>query len=124
MISMAEAAKRYGVSKQAIYISVAAGKLKAEKIEGRWHINPVDLDAYWKTRYSRLKSKDVFGGLIYNPSEGRYSPNMLAKALGLATQKVYYALRHRGLSYEKHLHQYVIQVSDLEAVKSLINGSS
>lgn len=91
-ISIAEAAKKYQITRQAVYVAIKNGKLKAEKIHSRWVITEENLEEYREKRYSREHS--VFDGEpLFNNDEGYFSVNQTAEMLGIPAQKVYYATR-------------------------------
>ncbi len=91
-VSITEAARINGVTRQAIYVAIKQKKLKAYKDSTRWTIDLQDLEEYRKQKYSRTKS--MFNGeLVFDNSKGYYSVNQAAKILGVPAQKIYYATR-------------------------------
>lgn len=115
-VSITEAAKINKVTRQAIYIAIKLGKLKAKKESTRWTINLQDLEDYRKQKYSRTKS--VFDGeLIFDNHKGYFSVNQVAKMLEVPAQKIYYATR---IGYMKAIRKgaaWVIHTDDIEAYK-------
>lgn len=115
-VSITEAAKINKVTRQAIYIAIKLGKLKAKKESTRWTINLRDLEEYRKQKYSR--SKSVFDGeLIFDNNKGYFSVNQVAKMLEVPAQKIYYATR---IGYMKAIRKgaaWVIHTDDIEAYK-------
>jgi hypothetical protein len=90
VVSITEAARINGVTRQAIYVAIKQKKLKARKETTRWTIHLDDLDHYRNQKYSR--SKSTFNGeLLYDNNKGYYSINQVAKMLGVPAQKIYYA---------------------------------
>lgn len=115
-VSITEAAKINKVTRQAIYIAIKLGKLRAKKESTRWTINLNDLEEYRKQKYSR--SKSVFDGeLIFDNNKGYFSVNQVAKMLEVPAQKIYYATR---IGYMKAIRKgaaWVIHSDDIEAYK-------
>ncbi len=115
-VSITEAARINKVTRQAIYIAIKLGKLRAKKESARWTINLKDLEDYRNQKYSR--SKSVFGGeLIFDNDKGYFSVNQVAKLLQIPAQKVYYATR---IGYMKALRRgaaWVIHTTDVEEYK-------
>ncbi|MEX0962057.1 MAG: helix-turn-helix domain-containing protein [Simkaniaceae bacterium] len=92
VVSITEAARINGVTRQAIYVAIKQRKLKAQKDSTRWTIRLEDLEEYRKQKYSREKS--MFNGeLLFDNNKGYYSVNQVAKKLGVPAQKIYYATR-------------------------------
>ena len=91
LISITEAARINNVTRQAIYVAIQQGKLKAVKQMNRWFIREDDLAVYTSSKYSRSKSTAPDGTLIF--SESRFSPKSVAKILKVPVQQVYYAIR-------------------------------
>ena len=56
VVSITEAAKINGVTRQAIYVAIKLKKLRARKETTRWTIDIKDLEEYRKNKYSRAKS--------------------------------------------------------------------
>src|SRR3990167_4492033 len=79
-VSITEAAKINNVTRQAVYVAIKQGKLKASKDATRWTIDLEDLENYRKQKYSR--SKSMFNGeLLFDNQKGFYSINQVAKLL-------------------------------------------
>ena len=113
-VSITEAAKLNGVTRQAIYVAIKHKKLKATKESTRWTIDLEDLEDYRKNKYSR--SKSMFDGeLLFNNEEGYYSVNQVAKMLGVPAQKVYYATRIGRLKAHRKGAAWVIHMDDVKA---------
>ena len=99
-VTITEAAKINGVTRQAIYVAIKQDKLKAQKDSTRWTISLRDLEEYRRNKYSR--SKSTFNGeLIFDNNKGYYSVNQVAKILGVPAQKIYYATRVNMLKASK-----------------------
>lgn len=92
VVSITEAARINNVTRQAIYVAIKQKKLRASKDATRWTIDLADLEEYRKKKYSREKSK-FNGELVFDNAKGYFSVNQVAKMLGVAPQKIYYATR-------------------------------
>ena len=116
VVSITEAARINGVTRQAIYVAIKKKKLKARKETTRWTIHLDDLDHYRNQKYSR--SKSTFNGeLLYDNNKGYYSINQVAKMLGVPAQKIYYATRIGLLSASRKGAAWVVNVNDLKSYK-------
>ena len=93
-LAISDAARVSGITRQAVYVAIKNGKLKAVQGEDRrWLVSSFDLAIYEASKYDRLKSKDPEGNFFYCPAEGRYSIRMVAEKLNVPIQKVYYLVR-------------------------------
>lgn len=124
-VTITEAAKINGVTRQAIYVAIKQDKLKAQKDSTRWTISLRDLEEYRRNKYSR--SKSTFDGeLIFDNNKGYYSVNQVAKILGVPAQKIYYATRVNMLKATRKGAAWVINEEELnsyrEAFLSKKNG--
>lgn len=96
-VSMKEAAKINGVSRQAIFFAIKKGILKAQqKSNRRWKIKLSDLEKYRRQKYSRNKSK-YKEELIFDNDKGYYSVKQTANILGVTIFHVYYAVRNKKI---------------------------
>ncbi len=112
-VSITEAARINNVTRQAIYVAIKQGKLKARKESTRWTINLADLEEYRKNKYSR--SKSTFNGeLLFDNEKGYYSVNQVANKLGVPAQKIYYATRIGLLKAHRKGAAWVIHEGDLK----------
>ena len=116
VVSITEAARINGVTRQAIYVAIKQKKLKAKKETTRWTIHLDDLEEYRNQKYSRAKS--TFNGeLLYDNNKGFYSINQVAKMLNVPAQKIYYATRIGLLSASRKGAAWVVHVEDVKAYK-------
>lgn len=113
LVSITEAAKHNGVTRQAIYVAIKLNKLKARKETTRWTVHLDDLEEYREKKYSRTKST-FDGELLFDNKKGFYSVNQVAKMLGVPTQKIYYATRIGLLKARRKGAAWVIHQEDLE----------
>tara|TARA_B100000989_G_scaffold241086_1_gene187973 strand:+ start:249 stop:683 length:435 start_codon:yes stop_codon:yes gene_type:complete len=113
VVSITEAARINGVTRQAIYVAIKQNKLKASKESTRWTIDLNDLEKYRRDKYSRTKST-FEGELLYNNDKGFYSVNQAAKMLGVPAQKIYYATRIGVLKAIRKGAAWVIHIDDIK----------
>ncbi len=112
-VSITEAARINGVTRQAIYVAIKQGKLKASKDEARWTIHLDDLELYRRDKYSRTKS--MFNGEpLFDNMKGYYSINQIAKVLNVPPQKIYYATRVGLLKAMRKGAAWVVHMDDVK----------
>lgn len=111
-VTITEAARINGVTRQAIYVAIKQDKLKAQKDSTRWTISLRDLEEYRRNKYSRTKSTFA-GELIFDNNRGYYSVNQVAKVLGVPAQKIYYATRVNMLKAVRKGAAWVIHTDDI-----------
>lgn len=104
--SLEEAGKAAHVTKQAIYLAIQKGNLKAQKMteatkysrRGQWTIKKADLDEYRANKYNREKYT-VNGEKVFDVEKGEFSVNQVAKILGkmlcesIPVAHIYYLIR-------------------------------
>ncbi|MDN3508679.1 MAG: helix-turn-helix domain-containing protein [Candidatus Neptunochlamydia sp.] len=113
LVSITEAARINGVTRQAIYVAIKQNKLKARKDSTRWTIDLGDLEEYRRNKYSRTKST-FEGELLFNNDRGFYSVNQVAKMLGIPVQKIYYATRIGALKASRKGSAWVIHIDNVK----------
>ena len=113
VVSITEAARISGVTRQAIYVAIKQNKLKARKDSTRWTIDLDDLEDYRRNKYSRTKST-FDGELLFDNNKGFYSVNQAAKILGVPAQKIYYATRIGMLKATRKGAAWVIHTDDIK----------
>ncbi|MDA8773544.1 helix-turn-helix domain-containing protein [Chlamydiia bacterium] len=121
LLSINDAARRYRVTRQAIYVAIRDGRLNAKKIDKRWWIDIEDLKIFRKKRYSREKSTFA-GAPLYDNNKGYYSVKQTAKILKLPKQKIYYATRSGYMKAMRKGAAWVIHIDEINNFK--INGKS
>lgn len=114
VVSITEAAKLNGVTRQAVYVAIKLNKLKARKETTRWTIHLDDLDSYRQQKYSRAKSVHN-GELVFDNKKGYYSVNQVADILSVPAQKIYYATRIGALKAHRKGAAWVIHNDDVKA---------
>lgn len=113
VVSITEAARINGVTRQAIYVAIKQNKLRARKDSTRWTIDLNDLEEYRQNKYSR--SKSTFDGeLLFDNDKGFYSVNQVADMLGVPAQKIYYATRVGVLKASRRGAAWVIHIDDVK----------
>jgi predicted DNA-binding protein YlxM (UPF0122 family) len=114
VLSITEAAKAHGITRQAIYVAIKYKKLKACKESARWEINLKDLEEYRSQKYSRQKS--LFNGeLLFDKSKGLHSIKETANLLKVPVQQIYYATRVGLLKATRKGAAWVIHTSEIKA---------
>ena len=113
VVSITEAARINGVTRQAIYVAIKQNKLRARKDSTRWTIDLDDLEDYRRNKYSRTKST-FDGELLFDNDKGFYSVNQAAKILGVPAQKIYYATRIGMLKATRKGAAWVIHTDDIK----------
>ncbi len=114
MVTITEAAKINNVTRQAIYVAIKLNKLKAKKETTRWEIHLDDLEDYRRQKYSREKSMDGNGELIFDKGKGFYSVNQVAAMLQVPPQKIYYATRSGLLKAHRKGAAWVMHEEDVK----------
>lgn len=113
VVSITEAARINGVTRQAIYVAIKLKKLRAKKETTRWTIHLDDLENYRKSKYSRTKS--LFNGeLLFDNNRGYFSVNQVAEMLEVPAQKIYYATRVGMLKAHRKGAAWVIHSEDVK----------
>jgi hypothetical protein len=116
VLTLQEIARMAQVSVQAVRMGIINKRFPAHKVARRWWVYKQDYIDYVKSKYSREFSKDENGSLIYNPDEGRYSPNQLAKLLGEPVQHIYFLINSNRLrSTRKGKCSHVVSMEDLQS---------
>lgn len=113
VVSITEAARINNVTRQAIYVAIKQGKLRATKDATRWTIHLDDLEDYRKNKYSRSKST-FDGDLLFDNRRGYFSINQVANMLGVPAQKIYYATRVGHLKASRKGAAWVVHVDDMK----------
>lgn len=119
LMTVSQAMKKYGVTRQAIYLCIYNNRLKAVKDQGRWKITEKAWDDYTKSKYDRMFSVSN-GEKIYDPEHGILSPGMVSSMFNLDRQKIYYLIRKNVIPAEKCGCSYVLKIEDIELHKEKI----
>lgn len=114
LLTISQAAKANGVTRQAIYFAIKMKRLNAKQENEIWLISERDLKEYSKTKYTRSKSRKN-GELIFDKSKGFYSIYEAAKFLNKNTNHIYYLVRVGKL--KTHRQGTAIVIKDTELYK-------
>jgi excisionase family DNA binding protein len=116
LLTMSQAARKNGITRQAIFFAIKMKRLDAKKENGTWLISESALKEYSEKKYCRSKSRKE-GELIFDKQKGFYSITEAAKILNKNVNHIYYLVRmgklktHRQGSAivieDKELHNYV-----------------
>lgn len=112
LFNMSQAARKSGVTRQAIYFAIKKKRLTAKRENGIWLITKTDLELYFKTKYSRSNSKRQ-GQFIFDKNKGFYSIVEAANFMNKTTNHIYYLVRVGKLSSHRQGSAIVIQDADL-----------
>lgn len=136
--SLSEAAEYARTCRQAIYLAIHKGSLKAEKrlVKNKrsrwltqWVVKKTDLDEYRKTKYSRDK-RTFNGQKLFDLDESRVSVLQASKILSQAldrpypTARIYYLLRTGKARGLKKAAAWIIEKDVLLAIYALEGGNT
>ncbi len=110
-MSLTEAANRYHVTRQAIFLAIKKRNLKAHQEGRQWYIYERDIDEYRASKYNREKSK-FNGQYLYSREKHEMSPRQCAKLFGVEEQHIYYLVHVGKLEAEKRGYAIVIKYED------------
>lgn len=113
VVSITEAARINNVTRQAIYVAIKQGKLRATKNATRWTIDLQDLETYRRDKYSRSKST-FEGELLFDNRKGYFSINQVADICNVPAQKIYYATRVGHLKAHRKGAAWVVNIDDVK----------
>lgn len=110
-------------TRQAIYVAVIKGNLKATKRlshHGKmtWMITPEDLEEYQNNKYSTDRRR-INGELVFDKRQGRisvkYAADLLSQMLGyqITESSMYYKLRTGEIPCSRKGSTYIINETDL-----------
>lgn len=116
IMSLTAASQLSHRTRQALYLAIFKGRLKAKKVEGRWKLTIKDLRDYEESRYSRAHSRRD-GELLYDKKKGLYSITQVSQTLNISYNKVYYSIMSGKLPAQRKGASYVIHKDDVAAWK-------
>lgn len=114
LLTVSQAAKNQGVTRQAIFFAIKMKRLNASKENDTWLISESDLKEYFDNKYCRSKSRKQ-GELIFDKNKGFYSITETAEFLGKNTNHIYYLVRMGKL--KSHRQGTAIVIQDIELYK-------
>lgn len=123
MLTISQAAKKNGITRQAIFFAIKMKRLTAKRINDTWLVSESDLKEYAESKYSRSKSRNE-GDLIFDKSKGFYSISEAAKYLGKNTNHIYYLVRMGKLQSHRQGTAIVIKDTELYKYSDFINKKS
>lgn len=107
MLTLTDAAEEMRSSRQAVYIAIRKGRLKAAQIHRHWWVRRGDLTEYRSMRYCRLYST-YQGEPLYDLEKGEFGPEHAAKYLGVPKNKIYYLITKGELRVSRRGHHYIL----------------
>lgn len=119
--TITEAAEHSHVTRQAIYVAIKKGKMKANKKGTKWFILTKDLEEYRLNKYSRHNRK-VDGELVFDIDKGHYSILQVSKIMShelrrpYPMQRIYYLVHQGKLRAFKKGCAWVIMQEQVEAL--------
>lgn len=114
LLTVSQAAKNHGVTRQAIFFAIKMKRLNASKENDTWLICESALKEYFDNKYCRSKSRKQ-GELIFDKNKGFYSITEAADFLGKNTNHIYYLVRMGKL--KSHRQGTAIVIQDVELYK-------
>ena len=119
IVSITEAAKILGITKQAAYVAMRNGRIPATKClhTKKWLITVEAIKVYKQNKYSRALSR-YNGEIIFDKSKGLYSVREVAQILDVPTQKIYYALRLGHLKSYRRGAAWVVHIDNIRAYEA------
>lgn len=123
LLTISQAAKKNGVTRQAIFFAIKMKRLNATKENDTWLLSEKDLKEYSKNKYCRSKSRKE-GQLIFDKDKGYYSISEAAKYLGKNTNHIYYLVRMGSLKSHRQGTSIVIQDVELHKYAEFMNKKS
>ena len=121
-LTITDAARIMGISRQALYVAIKNMRLKADKKGCQWFITEEQLSEYRNSRYSRKSSRKLNGDLLYDPEKNEFSIGQVAKMAEVPTQRIYYLVRTNQLKSTRVGAAHVIHLEDISSIKTLINS--
>jgi hypothetical protein len=112
LLTVSQASKKNGVTRQAIFFAIKMKRLNAKKYNGTFLIAEKDLEEYTKTRYTRAKSRKN-NELIFDKSKGFFSIGEAAKFLNKNYNQIYYLVRMGILKSHRQGSAIVIQDTEI-----------
>lgn len=100
LLSLTDAARKYHVTRQAVYRAIDKGLVPAYKHKNQWRLYEKDYDEFRANKYNRCKSK-FNGKLLYDPINKELSPRQVAKMFGKNEQQIYYMIKKGRLPHER-----------------------
>lgn len=115
MMSLKEASTMAHVTRQALYVAIKKGHLKAQQNSAKhWYVDQKDLDAYRAGKYSRERS--TFNGQrVFRKEYKEISIHEGAKFLGVPPQRLYYLTRTGQIPFTRKGSAIVLNFDELKS---------
>ena len=110
-MSMSDLARKYHVTRQAVFKVIEKGLIPAHREGREWRVFEADYNEFRAAKYNRCRSK-FNGDLLYRPDFQEMSPRQCAKLFGLHEQHVYYLVRHKKIPFEKRGAAVILRFED------------
>lgn len=114
-LSISEISRKCRVTRQAVYVAIKNGRLKAAQINRIWFAHVDDIEAYRSSRYNREHSR-INGEPIFDILSGYLSVNHIAKLFGETPQRIYYLLRTGQVPASKKGAAWVVNIEEMKKV--------
>jgi Helix-turn-helix domain len=112
-VSVKEAARLKRVTREAIYLAIRLGRLKACCDGRRMKVSILDLNDYDASRWDHLRHSRFKEEKLLDKKNGYVSINDAAKAIRVPMQKLYYAIRSGKIKATKRNSAWMVHVEDL-----------
>jgi hypothetical protein len=115
--SLNEAASHARVQRQALYVAIRKGRLKAEKFDDKWIVAKDDLDEYRASKFDR-DARVFQGERIYDLEKGTFSVTQVCQILSqnlnapYPRSKLYYYMKTKVINSYRKGHAWVINRED------------
>lgn len=120
-LSLAQAAEKLGLTRQAVWRAIRFNKLNSVKINGSHNIEPIELEAYLQRKYDKRFST-YNGEPLFRENE--YSAKELAKFIGCDIQRIYYLSKFKKIPYTRKGAAYIFTLNSLKMAQALITSKS
>jgi excisionase family DNA binding protein len=123
LLSTAEAARKMGVSRQAVYLAIEKKRLKAFKEHTnnfRWLIDEDAIDEYRKTLFSRDLSQ-FNGEPLYDIRNGVYSVRLAAEYLKIKYSTLYYYIRKGHIEAKRKGAAWILMKDELDFLRKQLD---
>lgn len=121
ILSIREASFIGRVKRQAVYVAIRKGRLRAKKINNKWLIKSLDLEDYRLNKYNR-DFRQIDGEYVFDMEKGEFSVQQVCKVISATLnrpfpmQRLYYLLRTGRIKSLKKGAAWVILKEDAIAL--------
>jgi predicted site-specific integrase-resolvase len=111
-----------GVTRQAVYLAIKKGKLKAYRdLDWFFRVTEEAITEYKQNLFSRDKSK-FNEGPLYDTEKGEYSLRKAAEYLGIQYCSLYNHMKHERIKATRKGAAWIFHQSDLDELRELMNS--